>query len=165
MTTHKTLRGPRGALIFSRKEYSAKIDKAVFPGLQGGPHMNAIAGIAVCLHEAAQPEFKQYAQQVIKNAQALASELQAKGWRIISGGTDTHLFLMDTWSNGISGKDASDKLEQEGIIVNKNTIPFDERSPVDPSGIRIGTAAQTTRGMTESDMIGLAERIDRILRS
>jgi glycine hydroxymethyltransferase len=164
MTTHKTLRGPRGALIFSRKEHSAKIDKAVFPGLQGGPHMNAIAGIAVCLHEAMQPSFKDYAQQVIHNAQALAHALQAKGWRIVSGGTDTHLFLVDTWDNGISGKEASDKLEAQGIIVNKNTVPFDERSPVDPSGIRIGTAAMTTRGMTEPDMVLLADRIDGILR-
>lgn len=164
MTTHKTLRGPRGALIFSRKAFSEKIDKAVFPGLQGGPHVNNIAGIAVCLFEAQQESFKAYAQQVIKNAQALAAALQAKGWRIISGGTDTHLFLVDTWSNGVSGKQASDLLEKQGIVVNKNTIPFDERSPVDPSGIRIGTAAETTRGKNEQDMIALAERIDSILR-
>ncbi len=166
MTTHKTLRGPRGAVIFSRrsKGLSEKIDKAVFPGLQGGPHMNAIAGIAVALHEAMQPSFQGYAKQVILNAKALSQALEQKGWRIISGGTDTHLFLMDTWLNGISGQQASDALEKEGIIVNKNTIPFDTRSPADPSGIRIGTAAETTRGKTEEDMKTLAERIDSILR-
>ncbi|MEO5646188.1 MAG: serine hydroxymethyltransferase [Candidatus Paceibacterota bacterium] len=165
MTTHKTLRGPRGALIFSKKQFSDKIDKAVFPGLQGGPHMNTIAGIAVALHEAQQSSFKEYAAHVIQNAQTLARVLQDSGWRIISGGTDSHLFLVDTWSNGISGKDASDALEQAGIIVNKNTIPFDERSPVDPSGIRIGTAAETTRGKTTADMIEIAQKIDSILRS
>ncbi len=164
MTTHKTLRGPRGALIFSRKAYSEKINKAVFPGLQGGPHMNTIAGIAVALYEAAQPEFGVYAQQVINNAQTLSQALQEKGWRIISGGTDTHLFLVDTWIGGISGKDASDALEKEGVIVNKNTIPFDTKTPNDPSGIRIGTAAETTRGKTTDDMLALAERIDSILR-
>jgi len=168
MTTHKTLRGPRGALIFSRKDdrkLHEKIDKAVFPGLQGGPHMNTIAGIAVALYEAAQPAFKTYAAQVVDNAQTLAQALQDKGWRIVSAGTDTHLFLMDTWLNGISGKAASDTLEQQGIIVNKNTIPFDTRTPMDPSGIRIGTAAETTRGKTTEDMIVLADRIDTILRN
>ncbi len=164
MTTHKTLRGPRGALIFSKKQYAEKIDKAVFPGLQGGPHMNTIAGIAVALYEAQQPAFKTYAAKVIQNAQTLARVLQDNGWRIISGGTDTHLFLVDTWSNGISGKDASNTLEQSGIIVNKNTIPYDERSPIDPSGIRIGTAAETTRGKTTADMIEIAQKIDSILR-
>jgi glycine hydroxymethyltransferase len=165
MTTHKTLRGPRGALVFSRLAYSERINKAVFPGLQGGPHMNTIAGIAVALHEAAQPAFKRYAAQIVKNALALAEALQQKGWRIISGGTDTHVFLMDTWMNDVSGQAASDALEKEGIIVNKNAIPFDTRTPTDPSGIRIGTAAETTRGKTEEDMIALAERIDSILRA
>jgi glycine hydroxymethyltransferase len=165
MTTHKTLRGPRGALIFSRKSYSEKINKAVFPGLQGGPHMNAIAGIAVALYEASQSAFQTYSEEVIKNAQALATTLQEKGWHIISGGTDSHLFLLDTWSNGISGKAASDALEQEGIVVNKNTIPFDTRSPMDPSGIRIGTAAETTRGKTVEDMKKIGNDIDRILRA
>jgi glycine hydroxymethyltransferase len=165
MTTHKTLRGPRGALIFSRKSYSEKINKAVFPGLQGGPHMNAIAGIAVALYEASQSAFQTYSEEVIKNAQALATTLQEKGWHIISGGTDSHLFLLDTWSNGISGKAASDALEQEGIVVNKNTIPFDTRSPIDPSGIRIGTAAETTRGKTVEDMKKIGNDIDRILRA
>jgi glycine hydroxymethyltransferase len=164
MTTHKTLRGPRGAFIFSRKELSAKIDKAIFPGLQGGPHMNTIAAIAIALHEAQQPSFAAYAAQVIENAQALAGALSDKGWRIVSSGTDTHVFLVDTWINGIGGKEASDALEKEGIIVNKNTIPFDTRTPVNPSGIRIGTAAETTRGKTPADMGALAERIDAVLR-
>ncbi len=168
MTMHKTLRGPRGALIFSRKDtrkMNEKIDRAVFPGLQGGPHLNAIAGIAVALHEAMQPDFAAYAEQVVHNAQALAKGLQDRGWHVVSGGTDTHLFLVDTMSNGVSGKRASELLEAEGIIVNKNAIPFDDRSPIDPSGIRIGTAAQTTRGQNEQDMIGLADRIDSILRA
>ena len=162
-TTHKTLRGPRAALIFSKKEFSAAIDKAVFPGLQGGPHMNTIASVAVALAEATRPEFKKYAKQVVKNAKTLASELQKFGWRIISGGTDTHLFLMDTISRGISGKIAEKILEKNGIIVNKNTIPFDTRSPADPSGIRIGTPAITTRGFKEKDMRKIAKKINFIL--
>jgi glycine hydroxymethyltransferase len=164
-TTHKTLRGPRGALLFSRideRHINEKIDKAVFPGLQGGPHMNQIAAMAVSLHEAAAPSFKEYAKQVIKNAKALASALQEKGWRIISGGTDTHLFLVDTWAQGIDGKRASDALEKAGIIVNKNTIPYDTRTAVEPSGIRIGTAAETTRG--KKDMQKIATAIDTVLR-
>jgi len=168
-TVHKTLRGPRSALIFSRiddRKLHEKIDKAVFPGLQGGPHMNQIAAVAVALYEAAQPAFKKYAQQVVKNAQALSSELQKLGWRLVSGGTDSHLILVDTWMNGkgISGKVASDILEANNIIVNKNTIPFDDRSPVDPSGIRLGTAAETTRGKKEKDMTVIAKKIDTILR-
>jgi len=166
-TTHKTLRGPRGALIFSRidaRELNKKIDKAVFPGLQGGPHMYQTAAIAVALKEAAAPAFKKYAAQVIKNAGVLASELKKLGWKIISGGTDSHLILMDV-SSVIGGKDASDKLEAAGIIVNKNAIPFDTRPPVDPSGIRLGTAGETTRGAKEKDMIALAKKIDKVLRS
>lgn len=168
-TTHKTLRGPRSALIFIRKdnrELDKKIDKAIFPGLQGGPHMNQIAAVAVALDEATRPAFKQYAKQIIKNTKTLASALKKLGWRIISGGTDSHLFLMDTWldGKGISGKEASLKLEKEGIIVNMNTIPFDTRSPFDPSGLRIGTAGETTRGKKEADMLKLASRIDKILR-
>lgn len=168
-TTHKTLRGPRSALIFVRKDsrdLPRLIDKAVFPGMQGGPHLNQIAAVAVALEEAAQPTFKTYAKQVVKNAQALANELIALDWRIISGGTDSHLILIDTWmgGKGIGGKEASDRLEKAGIIVNKNTIPFDSRSPVDPSGIRIGTAAETTRGKKEKDMVALARKIDSILR-
>lgn len=168
-TVHKTLRGPRAAMIFSKideRELYKKIDRAVFPGLQGGPHMNQIAAIAVALKEADTPAFKKYAQQVIKNAHALAKELKKLGWKIISGGTDTHLILMDTWMNGsgISGKEASDRLEAAGIIVNKNTIPGETRSPMDPSGIRLGTAAETTRGKKEKDMLKIAQKIDSILR-
>ncbi|MEK7596742.1 MAG: serine hydroxymethyltransferase, partial [Patescibacteria group bacterium] len=168
-TTHKTLRGPRGALIFAkidRRELDKKIDRAVFPGLQGGPHMNQTAAVAVALGEAAVPAFKKYARQIVKNAAALTSELQKLGWRIISGGTDSHLILVDVWMDGggMGGKEASVKLEKAGIIVNKNAIPFDTRSPVDPSGIRLGTAAETTRGKKEKDMLVLANRIDKILR-
>ena len=170
-TTHKTLRGPRAALIFSRKiKFYASgfmlhdlIDKAVFPGLQGGPHMNNIAAVAVALKEAMSPQFKKYAKQVVKNARTLAAELARIGWRIISGGTDSHLFLLDTMSRGISGKEAQEKLEKHGIVVNKNTIPFDARSPFDPSGIRIGTPTVTTQGMREKDMVKIAEKIDKIL--
>lgn len=168
-TTHKTLRGPRSALIFSRidnRELFKKINRAVFPGLQGGPHLNQIAAVAVALAEAARPDFKTYAKQVIKNAQVLASELKRLGWRIVSGGTDTHLLLVDTWMDGkgIGGNDAGDKLEKAGIIVNKNTIPGEKRNPMDPSGVRIGTAAETTRGKKEKDMKIIAKKIDTILR-
>jgi len=173
-TVHKTLRGPRSALIFSRRDktqinakgnpvsFSDLIDKAVFPGLQGGPHMNQIAAVAVALKEAASPAFKKYAKQVTKNAKVLAEQLKKLGWKIISGGTDSHLILVDTGK--ISGAEASDRLEKEGIIVNKNTIPNEPRSPMDPSGIRLGTAGETTRGAKEKDMIKLALRIDKVLR-
>lgn len=168
-TVHKTLRGPRSAIIFSKKderELGKKIDRAVFPGLQGGPHINQIAAVAVALKEASTPAFKKYAIQVKKNAKVLADELAKKGWRVISGGTDSHLVLIDTWMDGkgISGKEAGDRLEKEGIIVNKNAVPFDTRPPMDPSGIRLGTAAETTRGKKEKDMKKIAERIDAILR-
>ncbi len=175
-TTHKTLRGPRSALIFVRKdarELDKKIDKAVFPGLQGGPHENQIAAVAVTLKEATSPAFKKYAKQVVKNAAALADELRNRGWRLISGGTDSHLILIDTWNGGVknekgagavSGKEASDRLEKVGIIVNKNGIPYDTRPPVDPSGIRIGSAAETTRGKKEKDMRAIAKKIDEALR-
>jgi len=169
-TVHKTLRGPRSAMIFSmvdERELYKKIDKAVFPGLQGGPHLNQIAAVAIALKEASLPVFKTYAKQVVKNADTLAKELKKLGWKIISGGTDTHLVLVDTWMNGIgvSGKEASDRLEAEGIIVNKNTIPGETRSAMDPSGIRLGTAAETTRGKKEKDMIKIAQKIDKILRN
>ena len=168
-TTHKTLRGPRSALIFSRKDergLPAKIDKAVFPGLQGGPHLNQIAAVAVALKEAAAPAFKKYAAQVVKNAQALADALSKLGWRIVSGGTDSHLLLVDVWmgGKGIGGKEASERLEKAGIIVNKNTIPFDTRSPVDPSGIRLCTPPETTRGKKERNFKEIARKIDRVLR-
>ncbi len=204
-TTHKTLRGPRAALIFSRKIparnqpssitvktgndsgkqvprlISELIDKAVFPGLQGGPHINQIAAVAVVLKEAMNPDFKKYAKQVVKNAKVLADELKKKGWRIVSGGTDSHLVLVDVWgstnpstgstgspqvSSGqpIAGQEASNRLEKNGIIVNKNAIPFDTRKPTDPSGIRLGTAAETTRGKKEKDFVKIAGLIDKILR-
>ncbi len=168
-TVHKTLRGPRSALIFvvkDKRELDRKIDRAVFPGMQGGPHMNQIAAVAVALKEANTPAFKAYAKQVIKNADVLAKELQKRGWRIISGGTDSHLMLVDTWlgGKGVGGKEASDLLEKGGIIVNKNTIPGETRSPMDPSGIRIGTPAETTRGKKEKDMVKIAEKIDALLR-
>lgn len=169
-TTHKTLRGPRAGLIFSRldkEELNKKIDKAVFPVLQGGPHANQIAAIAVALEEASRLEFKKYIKQVVKNCQVLAEELKRRGWRIVSGGTDNHLILMDvveSTKGQLSGREASARLEREGIIVNKNTIPFDKRSPVDPSGLRLGTAAETTRGKKEKDMKKIAEKIDQILK-
>lgn len=175
-TTHKTLRGPRSALIFARideRELGKKIDRAVFPGLQGGPHENQIAAIAITLKEAMAPAFKKYAAQVVKNAAVLASELKNYGWRIVSGGTDSHLILVDTWMDGaknekgagaVSGKDASDRLEKAGIIVNKNAIPFDTRPPADPSGIRLGSAAETTRGRKEKDFKAIAKKIDQVLR-
>lgn len=169
-TTHKTLRGPRGAMIFSRvdeREIYKKIDKAIFPGLQGGPHMGQVAGIAVALKENDSAAFKKYAKQVIKNAQAMAKELQKLGWGIVSGGTNSHLVLVDTWMNGkgIPGKEAEAKLEKAGIICNKNTIPGETRSPFDPSGIRIGSPAETTRGRKEKDFVAIAKKIDKALRS
>lgn len=177
-TVHKTLRGPRSALIFSKKalvvadgkgknvSISDLIDKAIFPGLQGGPHMNQIAAVAVALKEASTTAFRSYAKQVVKNAATLADELQKLGWKIISGGTDSHMVLVDTWMNGkgISGTEASDRLEKNGIIVNKNTIPGETRSAFDPSGIRLGAAAETTRGKKEKDFRKIAQKIDQILR-
>jgi glycine hydroxymethyltransferase len=164
-TTHKTLRGPRSALIFSKKELGDLIDKSVFPGLQGGPHINTIAAVAVALKESKNSSFKKYTERVVENAKVLSDELKKLGWRIISGGTDSHLVLIDTISNGLSGKEASLKLEKKGIIVNMNTIPGDKRSPFDPSGIRIGTSAETTRGKNKKDFIKIANIIDKILRS
>ena len=168
-TVHKTLRGPRSAMIFVKKDardLPKLIDKAVFPGMQGGPHLNQIAAVAVALKEADTPAFKKYAERVVKNARSLAGELKSLGWKIISGGTDSHLVLIDTWmgGKGLSGKEASDRLEKAGIIVNKNTIPYETRSPFDPSGIRVGTAAETTRGAKEKEMIAIARKIDKILR-
>jgi len=177
-TTHKSLRGPRHALMFVKKdtrEFDKKLDKTVIPGLFGGPHENTIAAVAVALKEADTPKFKTYVKQVVKNAQALAGELQKLGWEIISGGTDSHLILMNTWMNGlntkvgqaggVSGSDASKKLEKAGIIVNMNTVPGDTRSVMDPSGIRLGTCAETTRGKKEKDMIAIARKIDKVLRA
>lgn len=164
-TTHKTLRGPRAALIFSRNEFSPLIDKAVFPGIQGGPHMNAIASVGIALKEAQTLAFRKYARQVMKNAKELAQELKRLGWNIVSGGTDTHLFLVDVAAKGMGGKEASEKLESVGIVVNKNLIPYDKRKPADPSGIRLGTPAMTTRGVKEKEMKEIARFIDETLLS
>lgn len=168
-TTHKSLRGPRQAILFVKKDvrgFDKKLDKMIIPGLFGGPHENNIAGVAVALKEAMEPSFKKYAKQVVKNAQTLANELKKLGWHIVSGGTDSHLILMDTWMNGtgISGKEASAKLEKNGIIVNMNTIPGDTRGVMDPSGIRLGTCAETTRGKKEKDMLKIAQKINKVLR-
>jgi glycine hydroxymethyltransferase len=151
-TTHKTLRGPRAGMILSKQEYAAAIDKTVFPGLQGGPLVHMIAAKAVCFHEAMQPEFREYAHQVVANAKALAETLAADGFRIISGGTDTHLMLVDVFSKGMVGSEAEKALGDAGITVNKNAIPFDTNPPLKPSGIRIGSPAVTTRGMREKEM-------------
>jgi len=164
-TTHKTLRGPRGAIIMCKEEYGEVIDKAVFPGLQGGPHNHTTAAIAVAMNEVLSDEFKEYAKQIKKNAKVFSEELIKMGYKVISGGTDNHLFLVDTvGSVGKSGKEVSDILESVNITVNKNSIPNDQRKPWDPSGIRIGTPAITTRGMTEKDMIYIASIIDNALK-
>ncbi|MFE9411859.1 serine hydroxymethyltransferase [Streptomyces sp. NPDC006704] len=160
-TTHKTLRGPRGAMLMCREEHAKAIDKAVFPGLQGGPHNQTTAAIAVALHEAAQPAFCAYAHQVVANAKALADALLARGFDLVSGGTDNHLILMDLTSRDVSGKIAAKGLDRAGIVVNYNTVPYDPRKPFDPSGIRIGTPALTSRGLGVEHMPLVAEWIDR----
>lgn len=162
-TTHKTLRGPRGAIIMCQDKYASAIDKAVFPGLQGGPHEHSIAGIAAAMKEANSAAFRKYAEQVILNARALAKSLTDFGFKLVSGGTDNHLMLVDLTSKGIGGKDAQTILENAGIIVNKNMIPYDPKSPMDPSGIRLGTAALTTRGMKEREMSKIASWITAVL--
>jgi glycine hydroxymethyltransferase len=159
-TTHKTLRGPRGAMLMCTAEHAKAIDKAVFPGLQGGPHNHTTAGIAVALREAAQPSFAAYAAQVVTNAQALAAALVERGFDLVSGGTDNHLILADLTSKGIGGKPAAQALDRAGIECNYNTVPFDPRKPFDPSGIRLGTPALTTRGLTEAQMPQVAAWID-----
>lgn len=178
-TTHKTLRGPRGALILcngepsnplkgaerSRENLPTLIDRAIIPGLQGGPHNHQTAAIAVALHEAAQPEFKEYGQQVVKNARVLADELMAKGYQLVTGGTDNHLLLIDLTNKDITGAQAEKALGRAGITVNKNTVPFDPRKPFDPSGIRLGTPALTTRGMKEPEMKQIAAWIDQAIQS
>ena len=161
-TTHKTLRGPRGGLILCKEAYAAEIDKQVFPGLQGGPLMHVIAAKAVCFHEALQPAFKDYARQVVANAQTLAAELEKAGLRIVSGGTDNHLMLADLTPLGVTGKDAATALDQALITVNKNAIPFDKQKPFVTSGIRLGTPAVTTRGMKEQDMAQIAAWVGQI---
>jgi glycine hydroxymethyltransferase len=151
-TTHKTLRGPRSGMILSKTEHATAIDKVVFPGIQGGPLVHIIAAKAVCFHEAMQPEFRDYARQIVSNAKVLAATLAAEGLRVISGGTDTHLMLVDVFSKGMLGSEAEKALGEAGITVNKNAIPFDTNPPLKPSGIRIGTPAVTTRGMKEPEM-------------
>jgi len=162
-TTHKTLRGPRGAMIMTTAEHASAVDKAVFPGLQGGPHNHTTAAIAVALREAAQPAFASYAHQVVANGQALAAALLDRGYALVSGGTDNHLILIDLTPQGIAGKPAARALDRAGIEVNYNTVPFDPRRPFDPSGIRIGTPAITTRGLSESHMPQIAAWMDEAI--
>jgi glycine hydroxymethyltransferase len=162
-TTHKTLRGPRGGIIIANREYAQKIDKAIFPGIQGGPLMHIIAAKAVAFKEAMEPEFREYQKQVVANAKVLAEELMRLGFRLVSGGTDNHLILMDLTDKGITGKQAEEALARAGIVVNKNSIPFDKRGPKVTSGIRIGTPALTTRGFKEDEMKFIASLISEVL--
>jgi glycine hydroxymethyltransferase len=163
-TTHKTLRGPRGGMILCKKEFAKAIDSAVFPGIQGGPLMHVITAKAVALGKAMTEDFKEYQRQIIKNAQHLCISLEKKGYRIVSGGTDNHLFMVDLTSKGLTGKEAQESLEVSGIMINKNLIPFDTKSPNVTSGIRVGTPAVTTRGMKEDEMELIADFIDTVLQ-
>src|SRR5713226_9312164 len=162
-TTHKTLRGPRAGMILSKQEFAAAMDKVGFPGIQGGPLVHIIAAKAVCFHEAMQPDFRDYARQIVANAKVLADTLAAEGFRVISGGTDTHLMLVDVFSKGMLGSEAEKSLGEAGITVNKNAIPFDTNPPLRPSGIRIGTPALTTRGMKETEMRQIGRWISEAL--
>ena len=162
-TTHKTLRGPRGAIIMCRKDLAEQIDKAVFPGLQGGPHNHTTAAIGVALKEAGMPEFKEYAHQVVRNARALADELIARGFNLVSGGTDNHLILIDLTNKKVIGKKGAQALDRAGIICNYNTVPFDPRKPFSPSGIRLGTPAVTSRGMREGEMRQIGKWMDEVI--
>jgi glycine hydroxymethyltransferase len=162
-TTHKTLRGPRGGLVMCKAQYAKELDRITFPGTQGGPLMHTIAAKAVCLKEAAEPGFREYAKQIVSNAQKLAAEIAKAGFRIVSGGTDNHLVLIDLYSRGITGKDAQPALDRAGITVNKNSIPFDPTPPMTGGGIRLGTPAVTTRGMLEPDMARIALWIADVL--
>ena len=164
-TTHKTLRGPRGAMIMSKADHASAVDKAVFPGLQGGPHNQTTAAIAVALKEAAAPEFSAYAHQIVANAKALAAALSERGYSLVSGGTDNHLILIDLTAQEIGGKPAAKGLDRAGIEVNYNTVPFDQRKPFDPSGLRIGTPAITTRGLIELHMAQIAAWMDEAIRA
>jgi glycine hydroxymethyltransferase len=164
-TTHKTFRGPRGGMILCRAEHAKAIDKAVFPGLQGGPHNHVTAGIAVAAHEASQPAFKDYAKQVVANAKTLAEALLSKGFSLVTGGTDNHLILLDLTPKNITGKVAAKALDQAGMVANYNSIPFDPRKPFDPSGLRLGTPAVTSRGMGRAEMVKLADWMDRVVRA
>jgi glycine hydroxymethyltransferase len=164
-TTHKSLRGPRGGMVLCRRELAREIDRSVFPGLQGGPHMNQVAAVAVALGKALQPEFKEYATRVLGNARALAAALTARGARLVTGGTDNHMMVIDTvQSFGIDGRTAEETLDRVGITTNKQVIPDDPRPPLRPSGIRLGTPAATTRGLGERDMDRLADWMCRALR-
>ena len=162
-TTHKTLRGPRGGLVLCKQQFAKELDRITFPGTQGGPLMHIIAAKAVCLKEAADPGFREYAKQIVANAQKLAAEIAKAGFRIVSGGTDNHLFLIDLYSRGITGKDAQPALDRAGITVNKNSIPFDPTPPMTGGGIRLGTPAITTRGMRETEMGRIAAWISEVL--
>jgi glycine hydroxymethyltransferase len=164
-TTHKTLRGPRSGIILAQERFGKEIDKNVFPGVQGGPLVHVMAAKAICFLEAMQPEFKLYGQRVLNNAKVLASRLAADGFRIISGGTDSHIVLMDVFSKGIKGKEAEAALDRAHITVNKNSIPFDQNPPLNPSGIRLGTAALTTRGFGESEFVEVADLIAQTLNN
>ncbi len=164
-TTHKTLRGPRGGAILCKAEFAKEIDKAIFPGTQGGPLMHVIAAKAISFKEALAPEFKEYQKQIVKNAAKLAEELVKRGFRLVSGGTDNHLMLVDLRNKGLNGKQAENLLDEIGITVNKNTIPYDTESPLVTSGIRLGTPAVTTRGMKEETMVEIAEVIALILNN
>jgi len=162
-TTHKTLRGPRGAMILSDERFAKDLDRAVFPGLQGGPHNHTTAAIAVALREAATPDFADYAQQIVRNAKALAAALSERGFDLVSGGTDNHLLLVDLTNKGIAGKPAAKALDAAGLELNYNTVPFDPRKPFDPSGIRLGTPSVTTRGMREAEMEQIAAWMDAVV--
>jgi glycine hydroxymethyltransferase len=164
-TTHKTLRGPRGGMLMCKAEWAKDLDKAVFPGLQGGPHNHTTAGIAVALHEAAQPGFRDYAQQIVANARALAEELLGRGFTLVSGGTDNHLILVDLTSKNLPGKVAARALDRAGLELNYNSVPFDPRKPFDPSGIRLGTPAVTSRGMREPEMRHIGRWIDEVCQA
>jgi glycine hydroxymethyltransferase len=164
-TTHKTLRGPRGAMLMSTEEHAAALDKAVFPGLQGGPHNHTTAAIAVALREAATPDFKTYAAGIVANAATLAAELADRGFDLVSGGTDNHLILIDLTNKDIAGKPMAKALDRAGLVVNYNTVPDDPRKPFDPSGIRIGTPAVTTRGMGAAEMTAIAGWFDRVVHA
>ncbi|HEY3351973.1 MAG TPA: serine hydroxymethyltransferase [Polyangia bacterium] len=164
-TTHKTLRGPRGGMLMCKAEYAKDLDKAVFPGLQGGPHNHTTAGIAVALHEAMQPAFKDYAHQIVRNAKALAGALVERGFALVTGGTDNHLILVDLTSKNLPGKIAAKALDKAGLELNYNTVPFDPRKPFDPSGIRLGTPAVTSRGMKEPEMKEIARWMDEVCQA
>ena len=162
-TTHKTLRGPRGAMLMCDEQYAKAIDKAVFPGLQGGPHNHTTAAIAVALHEAQQPDFRDYAAAIVTNAKALAEELSSRGYDLVSGGTDNHLILIDLTPQGVAGKPVAKALDRAGLVVNYNTVPYDPRKPFDPSGIRLGTPAVTSRGMGVSEMRQIGAWFDEVV--